>query len=63
MSKKVKQYIVEFTYENGDTGEDQIQKSSVHASSKSEAVIKAVNQFTNMFEVGKVVCIGGKDEV
>ena len=54
MSKKVKQYIVDFTYECSDTGEDEIQRSSVHASSKSEAVIKAVNHFTDMFEVGKV---------
>jgi hypothetical protein len=55
MSKqKVKQYLVDFTYECSDTGEDEIQRSSVHASSKSEAVIKAVNHFTDMFEVGKV---------
>jgi hypothetical protein len=55
MSKqKVKQYLVDFTYECSDTGEDEIQYSSVSASSKSEAVIKAVNLFTYDFQVNKV---------
>jgi len=55
MSKqKVKRYIVDFTYECGDTGEDEIEYCNVTAYSKSEAVIKAVNLFTYDFSVNKV---------
>ena len=63
MSKqKVKRYLVDITYEHGDTGEDEIQLYNVPASSKSEAVIKAVNIFTDDFRVNKVVCMRGKHE-
>jgi len=61
MSKqKSKQYLVAFTYENRDTGEEETRQYSIHASSKSEAVIKAVDIFNDMFIVSKVTCMGGK---
>ena len=55
MSKqKFKRYTVDLTYEYADTGEDVIEHYDIIATSKSEAVIKAVNRFTDKFKVYKV---------
>ncbi len=56
MSKqKFKRYTVDFIYEYADTGEDVLNRVEVVASSKSEAVIKAVNLYTDDFSVSRVV--------